>query len=176
MIEKFADMLVEGGKTNSLGRVDEVIAIVLRDKTRMEELYACLFDENAWVRMRAADAIEKICREYPDWLIPYIDRFQRELAQSLQPSIQWHLAQIYRQVNLLPVQKQAAIAWLQKVLSTKEVDWIVSANAMETLAQFVDDGSVETEEFLRLVKIQQQHKSNTVVKRATKWFDRYSQG
>jgi len=47
---------------------------------------------------------------------------------------------------------------------------------METLAQFVDDGSVKSEEFLRLVKIQQQHKSSAVVKRAAKWLGRYDLG
>jgi hypothetical protein len=38
MKEKFADMLVEG-KRNSLGRVSEVVAIVLHDKSRLAQLY-----------------------------------------------------------------------------------------------------------------------------------------
>lgn len=166
-------MLAVGGKTNSLGRVDEVIASVLGDESRLAELYNCLFLEDAWVRMRAADAIEKICRVQPRWIESYIDRFQHELSGSAQPSIQWHLAQIYAQVRLTDVQKTLAIAWLRKLIATKDVDWIVSANAMDSLAQFVDDGSVSRADFLHLVKIQQRHKSPSVVKRATKWHTHY---
>ncbi len=58
--------------------------------------------------------------------------------------------------------------WLKNLISTKEVDWIVSANAMDTLAQFTRDGSFPAAEMTALLKIQQQHKSNTVIKRATK--------
>ncbi|HSX29276.1 MAG TPA: hypothetical protein VLE73_01820 [Candidatus Saccharimonadales bacterium] len=168
MTEEFTEMLLVGGHANSLGKVNEVIELVMLDKSRLDELYSCLFNEDAWVRMRAADALEKICRQHREWLLPYIDKFQDELATSTQPSIQWHLAQIYRQVDLTPKQKQAAIQWLKQVLSTKDADWIVAANAMDTLAQFTKDGSVSAAELMPLFKIQQKHKSNAVIKRATK--------
>ena len=100
MNEHFVEMLTVGGKTNSLGRTSEVITLVLNDKIRLNELYECLFDEDAWVRMRAADALEKICREQPEWLEPFIDKIQISLFRSTQASIQWHLAQIYRKVSL----------------------------------------------------------------------------
>ena len=168
MAENFAQMLAVGGKSNSLGRVNEVIALVLRDRPRLDELYTCLFNEDAWIRMRAADALEKICRQHPDWLLPYIDKFLAELAASTQPSIQWHLAQIYRQVALTSQQKRLVMQWLAQVLSTKDVDWIVAANAMDTLAQFTKDGSFPVAELIPLLKAQQGHKSNAVIKRATK--------
>jgi TPR repeat protein len=174
MHESFATILAVGGKTNSLGRAHEVIAIILRDKTRLDELYACLFADDAWVRMRAADVLEKICREHPEWLLSFIDRIQKDLSASAQPSIQWHIAQIYAQVTLTDAQKSHAILWLQKMVATKDVDWIVSANVMETLAQFVDDGSVARPTFISLVKVQQHHKSPTVVKRAGKWLAQYA--
>lgn len=169
MAEPFSEMLMAGGHANSLGRVNEVIELVSDDKSRMEELYGCLFHDDAWVRMRAADVLEKVCREHADWLLPYIDRFQRELATSTQPSIQWHLAQIYEQVALTDAQRHAAQDWLCSLLSTKDVDWIVAANAMDTLAKFVRDGSFPRDEFVRLLKIQQHHKSNAVIKRANKY-------
>lgn len=164
----FADLLAVGGKANSLGRVNDVIELVLGDQTRLEELYNCLFNEDAWIRMRAADALEKICRQHPDWLLPYIDRFSKELTSSSQASIQWHLAQIYREVNLTAQQKRFAISWLTNLLSTKEVDWIVAANAMDTLAQFAKDGALPAANLISLLKVQQQHKSNAVIKRANK--------
>jgi hypothetical protein len=164
----FVELLAVGGKSNSLGRVNEIIEFVFNDKSRLDELYDCLFDEDAWIRMRAADALEKICRVHPDWLLPYVDRFSADLTSSSQPSIQWHLAQIYNQVDLTDGQKRFAIGWLKQLLSTPEVDWIVAANAMATLVQFTRDGSFSAAEMVSLLKIQQQHKSNAIIKRANK--------
>jgi hypothetical protein len=169
MHERFDQMLLVGGKSNSLGRVPEVINLVLRDESRLGELYDCLFADNAWLRMRAADALEKICRLHPDWLLPYVDRFLNELATSTQPSIQWHLAQIYNQVELTTEQKQVAADWLASLLSTTDVDWIVAANAMDTLARLAADGSFPKPQLVALLQVQQHHKSSAVIKRATKW-------
>jgi len=174
MRQNFADTLAIGGKSNSLGKASEVIELVLKDESRLEELYACLFNEDAWVRMRAADALEKVCRQRPGWLQPYVDRFFKDLAHNKQPSIQWHLAQIFRQVDLSNAQKRSATAWLKRLLTSIEVDWIVAANAMDTLAQFVKEGSVPRNELLALLKVQQHHKSNSVVKRANKLLNELS--
>jgi len=166
MAEKFTEMLAIGGKSNSLGKAHEVVELVLHNKSRLDELYSCLFDEDAWIRMRAADALEKVCRQHPDWLVPYVDKFQNELAASTQPSIQWHLAQMYAQLDLTNKQKQFAIRWLKELLSTKDVDWIVAANAMDSLAQFARDGSLPVAEVIPLLQVQQSHKSKAVIKRA----------
>ena len=168
MKEKFAEILLVGGHSNSLGRVEEVIAIVLGDKSRLAALYACMLEDDPWVRMRAADAFEKICRVHPDWILPYVDRFAQELATSTQASIQWHLAQIYRQVTLTDSQKKFAVTWLQALLDNKNADWIAAANAMTTLTQFTKDGSASRDDTVRLLKFQQHHKSSAVVRRATK--------
>lgn len=168
MGETFEKMLLAGGHANSLGRVDEAIQIVLDNKQRLGELYACISNNDAWVRMRAADALEKICRMHPDWLLPYTDRFINEVSASTQPSIQWHLAQIYREVTLTDEQKRVVIKWLSNLLSSKEIDWIVAANAMDTLVSFTKDGSFPVSKMTSLLKIQQQHKSKPVVRRASK--------
>ncbi len=168
MQESFADILAVGGKSNSLGRAQEVIEIVLHDQPLLEELYECLFNEDAWVRMRAADGIEKVARLHPNWLEPYIDRISKDLAPSTQPSIQWHIAQIYGEVTLTASQKRFAINWLKGLLSSPQVDWIVAANSMDTLAQFVRDGSVPKSQLSALLEIQCQHKSKSVVRRADK--------
>jgi hypothetical protein len=124
--------------------------------------------------MRAADSLEKVCRIQPDWLLPFVDRFPSELSKSSQPSIQWHLAQIYGEVTLTSQQKHFAIDWLSHLLSTKEVDWIVSANAMSTLVRFTNDGSFPESKMIALLKIQQNHKSSAVVRRAGKFLDELS--
>ena len=174
MNEPFSELLAVGGKSNSLGKVPDVIEAVLQNKLRIAELYQCLFDDDAWVRMRAADSLEKICRVHPDWLQPYIDPFLDNLSSSNQPSIQWHLAQIYRQVELSPQQQKLVIEWLENLLSSPDADWIVSANAMDTLAHFVNQGSYPVPQANAFFVIQTQHKSKSVIRRATKLIETYT--
>lgn len=171
MHEPFAVLLAEGGKSNSLGRSAEVIEAVLQDRALLGELYGCLFDSDSWIRMRAADSLEKVCRPHPEWLLPYVDRFMSELHASTQPSIQWHLAQIYQQVALTPAQRQAVIAWLTDLLKSVEVDWIVAANAMDALAYFAREGYVAVSDARAIFEVQMGHKSKAVVKRAQKLLD-----
>jgi hypothetical protein len=168
MNESFSEILAVGGKSNALGRSDEVIQFVLADKDRLEELYKCVFDEDAWIRMRAIDAIEKIGRQQPEWLLPYIDRFQSELNSSDQPSILWHLAQMYRQLELTSKQRGVVIEWLDEQLTSTDVDWIVAANTMKTLVKFTEDCFVEKNYAISLIEVQLNHKSNTVVRTANK--------
>lgn len=168
MNERFAQILLVGGKTNSLGRSAEVINAVLADRTRLDELYDCLFDDDAWVRMRAIDSVEKICRLHPDWVSPYTDRFLSELSSSTQPSIQWHLAQIYTQIDMTDTQRDNAIEYIKNLISTKEVDWIVSANSMDALMHFAKRGYFSYNELEKLIKVQLNHKSNAVIKKANK--------
>lgn len=169
MAQNFEATLMVGGKSNSLGLAAQVISQVLQDQSLLDELYQCMFSHDAWVRMRAADAFEKVCREHPDWIEPYIDRLQRELAgPEQQASIQWHLAQIYPQVTLTAKQKQHALTWLRTTLSSPTIDWIVAANCMQALAFFTKNGDFSQKALLDLLKIQQHHASKSVVKKANK--------
>lgn len=174
MNTNFASMLAVDGKKNSLGLVNDVIGIILKDQSGLEELYETVFHEDAWVRMRAIDAFEKICREHPEWIAPYVDRIQRDLAVSSQASIQWHIAQIYEQVDLNERQKTEAIEWLKAKLSTTEVDWIVAANCMKALAYFTRKGDFKKHELAVLLKVQAGHKSNAIVKRSQKLLQEFS--
>ncbi len=168
-MERFIDILRVGGKTNSLGRASEVINSVLADRSMLDDLYQCMFADDPWARMRAADSFEKICRVHPDWIEPYVERMLHDLTTSMQPSIQWHLAQIIGEVRLSNSQRQRAVAWLKQVLSSNEVDWIVSVNVMKTLLQFHRDGLVSKNEITPLFELQQLHRSNAVRKKATQF-------
>lgn len=168
-MEKFAAILSVGGKANSLGRSVEVLEAVLSDQDRLPELYDCLFADDAWVRMRAADCLEKVCRQHPEWVEPYVDRMFNELATSTQPSIQWHMAQIFAQVKLTQSQQKKAVEWLKNTLAAPAVDWIVAVNVMKTLLQFQRAGLVASGDIEPLFELQQQHKSNTVRKKSTQF-------
>jgi hypothetical protein len=62
--------MLSGGDPRSLHGVDRVIAAVLADPSALEALFECLFCDDAVVRMRAGDALEKVASIRPALLAP----------------------------------------------------------------------------------------------------------
>ncbi len=121
--------------------------------------------------MRAGDALEKVCRQQPRWLAPYRTRLLGEVARIRQASIQWHLAQMFGEIELTSSQRQKAIAILRANLADSDVDWIVASCSMETLTKFARDGSAPVEMVVPLLQRQLHHRSKAVAKRAIKLLD-----
>jgi hypothetical protein len=59
-------LLLEGGDRRSIGRANHVAELVLRHPHPLRELLKYLWSGEAVVRMRAADAAEKISRQMPE--------------------------------------------------------------------------------------------------------------
>jgi hypothetical protein len=85
--------------------------------------------------MRAGDALEKVCRERPEWFVPEADRVLTHMGAIAQPSVQWHVAQILDHLRDDLAEDQAAEATrlLQRNL-TRSKDWIVLNTTMDVLA------------------------------------------
>lgn len=131
----FVEML-SGGRANSLGRTEEVVEIVLSDRRSLNRLFAALDSEDELVRLRVGDALEKVCRERPEWFVPHFDRVLA-MGRVAQPSLQWHTAQIVSQMPLTPGQRRRAVNWLWRTLDRTD-DWIVIAETLTALARFAD--------------------------------------
>jgi HEAT repeat protein len=134
--ESFETMLT-GGHPNSLGRTVEVVEIILKDSSRLAELYNCYFSEDEVVRLRTSNALKRICAEHPEWLVPYLDKLLSEIANIHQASAQWTLAQLLNSLTsyLSASQKQKAVKVLQRNLEQND-DWIVQNQTMQTLADW----------------------------------------
>lgn len=129
---------LSGGDPRSLGEAEQVVADTLADPTQLGEVFGCLFDDDPVVRMRAGDAVEKVARQQPQLLAPYVDRLLTDVAPIEQASVQWHLAQILAEVPLTPAQQDRAIAILEHNV-THATDWIVLNLTMESLTHFAQD-------------------------------------
>jgi hypothetical protein len=170
-MERFEDVLAVGVRTNSLGRAGEVLDLLRADGSRTDELFACIGADDAWVRMRAVDTFEKLVREDPGRGRPYVGRVLAELTTSDQPSVQWHVAQMVGELGLTTAQRATAIAWLEQRLATTDVDWIVAARSMATLVAFAQQGHVAAAEVEPLLEVQQDHRSASVRRKATRLRD-----
>lgn len=134
--ESFETMLT-GGHPNSLGRTVEVVEVVLKDASRLSELYNCYFSDDEVVRLRTSNALKRICAEYPEWLVPYIDKLLSEVSNINQASAQWTLAQLFNSLTsyINVSQKQKGIKILKRNLEHND-DWIVQNQTMQTLADW----------------------------------------
>lgn len=92
--------LLTHGDRRSIGRVEEVLALVKQTPARAKHLSACLWDDDGAVRMRAADAMEKLSREQPQILQPFGAQLLSLLCEARQKELRWHLAVMVPRLRL----------------------------------------------------------------------------
>lgn len=168
MAESFVDMLAEG-KPNTLGRTVEVAEIVMKDKSKLQELYDSYFQENEWVRLRASNAFKRVFRENPAWFEPWIDGFITEVAKIDQPSTQWTLAQLCLegQKFMSDEQIQKATTVFEKNLKETD-DWIVLNATMKTLGTWAKNDEGLKKRLIPELKRLLKDPHNSVVRTAEK--------
>ena len=133
---------LRGGDRRSIGRVDEVVEQILRSAVLFEELVNGLLEDDPIVRMRSADAVEKITRVKPEWLTPHKKTLIRLAGDSNQQEVRWHLAQVLPRLRLNPGEKKATVDILYSYLDDKSK--IVVTFALQALADFaVEDKNLK---------------------------------
>ena len=63
--------MLRGGDRRSIGKSSQVVASVLADPNRFKEVFEGMLHADPVIRMRAADAVEKITAKHPEYLHPY---------------------------------------------------------------------------------------------------------
>jgi hypothetical protein len=120
------------GDRRSIGNVDEVIAIILEQPDLFAVLIAGMQVDDPLVRMRAADAAEKITIERPGWLQPYKRRIIAEIAAIRQQEVRWHVAQLLPRLALSETERSEAFTILTGYLSDPSA--IVRTFSLQALA------------------------------------------
>ena len=123
---------LEGGDRRSVGRVDEVVADVLADPALFAALFEGMLHDSPLVRMRAADAIEKLTARHPEYLQPCKARLMGEVARVNQQEVRWHVAQLFSRLDLDADERRAVAAILSGYLEDRSK--IVKTFSMQALA------------------------------------------
>ena len=74
--------MLKGGDRRSIAKANQIGKLILSEPKRFAELLNCLWDEDPIVRMRAADAAEKVTLARPEFLKPYKQELLRLLAEA----------------------------------------------------------------------------------------------
>lgn len=167
--------MLAGGNARSLGRTEQVVELVLSRHARLDELFDCVFHADEVVRMRAGDALEKVCRQKPELLEPFKERLLNDVPKVRQASVQWHLAQMFSEIHLNQSEKKRAVDILKHNLDTMD-DWIVINLTLESLATFVREEAFGQDEFINILKQFQNGNHKSVASRANKLLKEFVSG
>ena len=123
---------LSGGNFRSIGRSEEVVEAVLADPKLFAVLMSGLTADDALIRMRAADAAEKVTAKHPEWLAPYKGYLLTEVAQSEQQEVRWHAAIMFTRVKLTEAERTRVISILRSWLDDRSR--IVQTMSLQALA------------------------------------------
>ena len=124
-------MLLMGGRI-APGRAPEVAALLLRQPRKTAQVVELLWDEDAGVANRAADALERASYHKPELLARWKHVLLARMADAEQNKLRWNLALMIPRVRLTVAEADRAAAMLRLWLDDKGS--IVRTAAMHGLA------------------------------------------
>jgi hypothetical protein len=142
--------MLRGGDRRSIGRSNEVVAAVLREPALFGVLVEGMLHPEVLVRMRAADAAEKVSAQRPDLLRAHKRRLLERVARSDEQEVRWHLAQMIPRLPLTAKERAGAVALLRSYLDDRSS--IVKTFAMDALAQLSASDASLRQEVLGLLR------------------------
>src|SRR5271156_3772722 len=122
---------LSGGDRRSIGRSNEVVTYVLAHPAHFPHVFDGIAADDATLRMRAADAIEKITAQRPELLRPYKRKLLAIAGSTDQQEIRWHAALIIPRLKLTTKERAAALDILFDYLRDKSS--IVKTFAMQAI-------------------------------------------
>jgi hypothetical protein len=137
MAKSLIASVLDGSDRRSIGRVDQVVRLVLNAPRRFPELIKCLSDENPVVRMRAADAAEKVSARKPRLLDRHKGELLGLLSEADEIELRWHLAAMVARLRLTPPEHRRAVTAFYRYLNDRSS--IVKTFALQGLADLRRD-------------------------------------
>lgn len=129
--------LLEGGDRRTIGRSDQVVAMVLDTPRLFPKLIEGLWHADQLVRMRAADATEKVTRKHREFLHPYKKELLGLMAEAQEQELRWHLAVMVPRLILNAKERQTASSSLKGYLEDRSS--IVKTFALQGLVDLAHD-------------------------------------
>ncbi|MGB6484378.1 MAG: hypothetical protein WBE86_12910 [Candidatus Acidiferrales bacterium] len=139
-----------GGDRRTIGRANEVAAMVSKNPKLFSSLIAGLWSADPLVRMRAADATEKVTRTKRDLLQPYKKELLGLMAEADQQELRWHLAAMIPRLALNAKERQIAAALLNTYLEDRSS--IVRTFALQGLADLAENDASMRDAAMELLR------------------------
>ena len=121
-----------GTDRRSIGKSNQVVAQVLKQPRLFHLVFNGMLNADPVLRMRCADAVEKITAQRPELLRPHKKQLIQRVAKIEQPEVRWHVAQMVARLTLTPQERRAVVAILREYLTDESS--IVKTFSMQALA------------------------------------------
>ena len=108
-----------GGDRRQIGKSNDVVTAVLKKPALFADLFSGLTVGDPLVRMRAADAAEKITRQQPDLLAPHTRALLRILSTTDEQEVAWHAAVMAPRLKLTKKQCDDVRSVLESFLTAQ---------------------------------------------------------
>lgn len=128
---------LKGGGLCSIGRAEEVIEDILKNPSLFAKIFEGMLHDDPRVRMRSADALEKVSSKHPEYLQPFKTRLINEISRIQQQEVRWHVAQMFSYLELTKTERDEIIQVLFSYIKTTKSN-IVKTFSIQTLADFAE--------------------------------------
>lgn len=158
--------LLEGNDRRSIGKSNAVVTMVCKNEKLFDELFNSLYTDDKVIRMRAADAIQKIVELKPHTIKKYKYEVINEIARIDQQEVRWHVAQIIPHLGLTKAETLIAFQILNEYLNDKSK--IVKTFSMQALADLTEINTALTKKVIKIIEHQMEEGSPAMVSRGKK--------
>jgi hypothetical protein len=135
--------ILQGGDRRSIGRSNEAVGRVLAQPQLFGVLMSGIALDDLLVRMRCADAAEKISVQHPEWLAPYKRPLIEDYSCIEQAEVRWHVAAMLPRLSLNKAERRHVFELL--LTYTNDRSSIVKTMAMQALADIaLQDASLRS--------------------------------
>jgi HEAT repeat protein len=121
-----------GGDLRSTAGVAQLVPMI-KNQSDFDLLFQYLSAENRLLAMRAADALEKITLDHPEYLTPHSVHLIHLLDHARHKELKWHLAQLISRAPLTHDQLHHTWLILTKWAMDTSESKIVRVNALQAL-------------------------------------------
>lgn len=126
-----------GGDLRSIGKADEVVQEMIKNPSLFKGCFEGMLSDEPIIRMRSADAIEKVSERHPEYLQPFKSRLINEVSKIEQQEVRWHVAQMFSYIKINKKERDKIIKILLSYIENKKSK-IVQTFSMQTLADFAE--------------------------------------
>jgi len=128
---------LKGGDLRSIGRAEEVVQDIQATPALFGEVFEGMLDDDPGVRMRSADALEKVSSGHPQYLQPFKQRLITEVSGIKQQEVRWHVAQMFSYLELNEKEREMIAEILFSYIETDRSN-IVKVFSIQTLAELAE--------------------------------------
>jgi len=158
---------LKGRDLRSIGRAEEVVEDTLENPALFAEVFEGMLNDDPQVRMRSADALEKVSSKHPEYLQPLKNRLISEVSQVSQQEVRWHVAQMFSYLDIDKAERDEIARILLSYLDTGNSK-IVKVCSMQSLANLAENDTAIRHKVVRKLEEIVEAGSPAMVSRAKK--------